>query len=87
MRRRVRSPRRLWLGVALLAVSTFAALQAGYLFRTTLDPIARWHFESVAFQSLQKKMPELRIPLPDTWVGGLDRQSMESQDLAFQARA
>ena len=79
LRRRVRSPRRLWLGYALLAVSTFAALQAGYLFRTTLDPIARWHFESVAFQALQKRMPDLRIPLPDTWVGGLDRQSMESQ--------
>ena len=79
MRRRVRSPRRLWLGYALLAVSTFTALQAGYLFRTSLAPIRTWHFESDSFKALQKRMPELRIPLPDTWVGGLDRQSMESQ--------
>jgi len=79
LRRRVRAPRRLWLGFALLALSTFTALQAGYLFRTSLDPIRTWHFESVAFQSLQKQLPDLRIPLPDTWVGGLDRQSMESQ--------
>ena len=79
LRGRVRSPRKLWLGFGLLAVSTFAALQAGYLFRTSFDPIRNWHFESVAFQSLQKKAPELRIPLPDTWVGGFDRQAMESQ--------
>jgi len=77
--RRVRSPRRLWIGFALLAVSTFVALQAGYLFRTSLDPIRNWHFESAAFQSLQQKAPALRIPLPDTWIGGLDRQAMESQ--------
>jgi hypothetical protein len=79
LRKRVRSPRRLWLGYMLLAVTTFTALQAGYLFRTTLDPIRTWHFESDSFRALQRKMPDLRIPLPDTWVGGLDRQSLESQ--------
>jgi MFS family permease len=78
-RKRVRSPRRMWLGFALLAVTTFVALHAGYLFRTSLDPIRTWRFESAAFQSLQKRAPDLRIPLPDTWVGGLDRQSLESQ--------
>ena len=79
MRRRVRSPRRLWLGFALLAVTTFVALQAGYLFRTSLAPIKTWHFESDSFRALQQKMPGLRIPLPDTWVGGLDRQTTVSQ--------
>jgi hypothetical protein len=79
LRKRVRSPRRLWLGFALLAASTFVALQAGYLFRTSLDPLRTWHFESASFQALQKRAPGLRIPLPDTWIGGFDRQALESQ--------
>jgi 4-amino-4-deoxy-L-arabinose transferase-like glycosyltransferase len=78
LRKRVRSPRRLWLGLALLALSTFTALHAGYLFRTSFAPIKTWHFESNSFKALQQRMPELRLPLPDTWVTGLDRQSMES---------
>ena len=80
LRKRVRSPRKLWLGYALLAVSTFVLLHAGYLFRTTFQPIRTWHFESDSFKALQQKLPDLRIPLPDTWVGGLDRQSVESKE-------
>ena len=79
LRKRVRSPRRMWLGVALLVVSTTVALFAGYLGRVSLDPLSKWRFESVAFQNLQKRAPELRLPLPDTWIGGFDRQAVESQ--------
>jgi hypothetical protein len=37
-------------------------LQAGYLFRTSFAPISTWHFESEAFQHLQQRAPELRLP-------------------------
>jgi hypothetical protein len=79
LRKRVRSPRKLWLGFALLCVSTLVLLEAGYLFRVSLTPIAQWHFESVAFQHLQERAPWLRLPLPTTWVVGFDRQALESQ--------
>jgi len=78
-RRRVRSPRRLWLGFGLLAVTTLAALQIGYLGRTSLEPLRQWKFESHAFRSLRDRAPWLRLPLPDTWVAGFDRQAVESQ--------
>lgn len=77
--RRVRSPRRAWLGLALLAPATLLALQAGYLGRTTWAPLRDWRFESQAFQRLQRALPALRLPLPDAYVGGFDRQAVESQ--------
>jgi hypothetical protein len=78
-RRRVREPRRMWLGLALLAVSTLVALQIGYLGRTSWEPLRAWQFDSHAFQALQQRLPGLRLPLPDTYVGGFDRQAVESQ--------
>jgi hypothetical protein len=79
VRKRVRRPRRIWLGLALLAVSTLVGLQLGYLGRTSWDPLRVWRFDSQAFQTLQKRLPELRLPLPDSYVAGFDRQAVESQ--------
>jgi hypothetical protein len=76
---RVRSPRRAWAGLALLALSTLLALQAGYLGRTSFMPLREYTYESQAFQRLQRAAPALRLPLPDTYVGGFDRQAVESQ--------
>ncbi len=77
--RRVRAPRRVFAGLALLAVTTLVALQAGYLGRTSWAPLGDWRFESQAFQKLQQALPALRLPLPDAYVGGFDRQAVESQ--------
>ena len=77
--RRVRFPRRAWAGLALLALSTLLALQAGYLGRTSFLPLRDYPFESQAFQKLQRAAPSLRLPLPDTYVAGFDRQAVESQ--------
>jgi hypothetical protein len=77
--RRVRHPRRAFGGLALLALSTLVALQVGYLGRTSWAPLRTWTFESRVFQGLQRALPELRLPLPDAYVGGFDRQSVESQ--------
>jgi len=79
LRRRVRAPRRVWLGYALLAVTTLAALQIGYLGRTSWQPLGRWRFESHAFQSLARRAPGLVLPLPDTYISGFDRQAVESE--------
>ena len=78
-RKRVRAPRRVWLGYALLAVSTLVALQIGYLGHTTFDPLRAWQFDSHVFQSLRERLPDLRLPLPDSYVAGFDRQAVESQ--------
>jgi dolichyl-phosphate-mannose-protein mannosyltransferase len=78
-RGRVRRPARLLPGLALLAVTTLVALNLGYLGRTSLEPIGRWRFDSPTFQSLQRAVPGLRLPLPDAWVAGLDRQMVESE--------
>jgi 4-amino-4-deoxy-L-arabinose transferase-like glycosyltransferase len=77
--RRVRHPRRAFAGFGLLAIGTLVALQAGYLGRTSFAPLREWTFESRAFQGLQHALPWLRLPLPDSYVGGFDRQSVESQ--------
>ncbi len=77
--RRVRAPRRVFAGFALLAVTTLVALQAGYLGRTSWAPLREWRFESQAFLKLQRTLPALRLPLPDAYVGGFDRQAVESQ--------
>lgn len=77
--RRVRRARRLWLGLGLLAPATLALLAAGYLGKVTFAPLSEWSFASHAFQTLRHAAPGLRLPLPDAWVGGLDRQLVESQ--------
>jgi hypothetical protein len=77
--RRARRPARLWLGLALLLPVVLVALGAGYLGRVSFAPIGNLHLESQRFQALAHAAPWLRLPLPDTWLGGLDRQLVESQ--------
>lgn len=79
IRRRVRHARRVALGFLLLAPTVLAAMQAGYLGRTSWEPLRAWTFESQSFQSLQARLPWLVIPLPDSYVAGFDRQAVESQ--------
>ena len=79
--RRVRRPRRVALGFVLLGLSTLLALQIGYLGRTSLAPLRAWPwpFASQTFRTLQARLPELRLPLPYTYIMGFDRQAVESQ--------
>jgi hypothetical protein len=77
--KRARHPKRIVPALAILAVTTVVALVAGYLGRVTFEPIGQWRLESSAFRGLQRALPGLRLPLPDTWVAGLDRQMVESQ--------
>jgi hypothetical protein len=77
--KRARRPKRIVPAFAILAVTTMLALAAGYLGRVSFEPIGQWGLESNAFRGLQRAMPGLRLPLPDTWVAGLDRQMVESQ--------
>lgn len=77
--KRARTPRRVWIGFALLVVSTLVALQVGYLGRTSWQPLREWKFDSHPFQSVQQRFPALRLPLPDAYVAGFDRQAVESQ--------
>lgn len=79
MRRLARRPARLWLGLGLLLPVVLVALGAGYLGRVSFEPIGQFGFQSQRFESLSRAMPWLRLPLPDTWLGGLDRQLVESQ--------
>ena len=79
LRRRVRRPRRLLLGFGLWVVTTLLALQAGYLGKSSWQPLRAWQFESAAFQRLQSAAPDLVLPLPDSYLGGFDRQAVESQ--------
>lgn len=75
---RFRGPQRVWLGLALLPVTTLVILNLGYLGRTSLAPLSAWSFESPAFRSLAEALPALRVPLPDAYLGGFDRQMVES---------
>lgn len=77
--RRVRHTVRVALGFVLLVPGTLLALQAGYLGRTSFEPLSAMPFESASFRALQARWPHARLPLPDTWVLGFDRQAVESQ--------
>ncbi len=79
VRRQARRPGRLWAGLALLVPLVLVVLGAGYLGRVSFAPIGHAGFESHRLESLSRAAPWLRLPLPDTWLGGLDRQLVESQ--------
>ena len=79
MPRRFRRPGRVWAGIGLLALTTLAALQVGYLGRTSWQPIAQRPFRSDRLQTLQRLAPWVRLPLPDAFVAGLDVQAREGQ--------
>ncbi|MBI5170932.1 MAG: glycosyltransferase family 39 protein [Candidatus Eisenbacteria bacterium] len=77
--RRVRDAKRVALGYVALGVTTLLLLNAGYLFRTSFTPLAQMPFASESFRSLAAKAPSLRLPIPDTYLMGFDRQAVESQ--------
>ena len=79
MQRQARRPARLWLGLGLLLPVVFVALGVGYLGRVSFEPIGQFGFQSQRFEALSLAAPWLRLPLPDAWLGGLDRQLVESQ--------
>ncbi|HZC79869.1 MAG TPA: glycosyltransferase family 39 protein, partial [Ktedonobacterales bacterium] len=69
---RPRAPGRMWLGLALLPLTSLLILNAGYLFQTSLAPLSNWHFRSDSFQHLAKAWPGLRLPVPDACLAGFD---------------
>ena len=77
--KRVRHVRRAIVGYVLMAPAALLALQVGYLGHPSLTPFGTWSFESRAFQAVHKAMPALRLPLPNEYVLGFDRQAVESQ--------
>ncbi len=78
-RRRVRHPRRLALAAVFWIATTLLALQVGYLGQTSWTPLGRWQFDSAPFRQLQTLAPALVLPLPDAYLGGFDRQALESE--------
>jgi 4-amino-4-deoxy-L-arabinose transferase-like glycosyltransferase len=76
-RRWARRPARLWLGLAVLVPTILVALQIGYLGQTSFAPLAGQGFVSPAFLALQRWLPGLRLPLPDSYLHGLDWQALE----------
>jgi dolichyl-phosphate-mannose-protein mannosyltransferase len=79
LRGHLHRPLRLTLGTVLLVPAVVAALNLGYLGRTSFLPLARATFHSERFQSLQRAAPGLQVPFPDEWLRGLDWQARESQ--------
>jgi hypothetical protein len=79
LRRRARRPRRLWIGLLLLVPVVIVALDAGYLGAVQGAPLQDWPLQSRSFQALQALLPSLRLPLPFSWVMGLDYQARAGQ--------
>lgn len=76
--RRFHRPGRVWLGLALFAATTLLIVNLGYVGRASLEPLSAWSLESRPFQSLRAALPWLPVPLPDSYLGGFDRQLVES---------
>ena len=78
--RTARRPARLWTGLALLAPTTLLILNLGYLGHTSFTPLGCFpDLMSHELQTLRDRAPGLRLPLPDDYIAGLDRQMFESQ--------
>lgn len=77
---RARRPRRLWIGFAALALVAPLALDLGYLGHVDLRPLRERTVLSRTFQRIQAAVPNLRLPLPNDWLNGLDVQSYESRE-------
>jgi hypothetical protein len=69
---RLRAPARVWIGLALLPLTSLLMLNAGYLFQTSLAPLSTWHFISGSLQRLAHAWPGLRLPVPDACLAGFD---------------
>jgi len=72
LERRLARPRRIWLGLALLPLSSLLILNLGYLGHTSLAPLSSWEFRSASFRHLQHAWPGGRLPVPDACLLGLD---------------
>jgi len=77
--RSLASPRRALAGLLLLVPVAWLALQAAYAGHTSWQPLASWTFRSRRFLELQHAWPSGRLPLPDDYVRGLDRQAFDSE--------
>lgn len=76
---RLRRPARAWIGWGLLGPAALAALALGYRGHVAMRPLSEWSFQSRPFQTLQARLPGLPLPLPDSYIEGLDIQSREGQ--------
>jgi hypothetical protein len=78
-RGRLASVPRTLAGLALLGVVAGLAVHVGYYFQGTLSPLAGPAWLSERFQSLAHRWPHLRVPLPSSYVDGLDYLSYLAQ--------
>jgi hypothetical protein len=75
----VASPRRALIGLALLVPCVVLALDIGYLGQVSFEPLIQAPYGSLALQRLQYALPQLRLPLPDSFLAGFDHQLFENQ--------
>jgi hypothetical protein len=78
-RSKIARPRRALLGLALLAPCVVLALDLGYLGQVSCEPLIEAPYGSLAMQRLQYAMPQLRLPLPDSFLAGFDHQLFENE--------
>jgi hypothetical protein len=72
-------PARAWLGLLLLVPAVIVIVNVGYLGKTSFLPLSLPLFESEAFRGLGQIFPDVRLPLPDSFLAGLDHQLYQSQ--------
>jgi Dolichyl-phosphate-mannose-protein mannosyltransferase len=72
-------PSRAWLGLLLLVPAVIVIVNVGYLGKTSFLPLSLPLFESEAFRGLGQTFPGVRLPLPDSFLAGLDHQLYQSQ--------
>ena len=75
----LRRPRRMWVGLAMLPITTLAILTLGYRGGTSFRPLSSRTFESRGFRTVEHAAPWLRLPVPDVYSAGFDRQLVESE--------
>ena len=79
VQRTLKSPGRVVAGLALLVPVGWLAIVLGYGGKFAGSPLSHAAFLSARFQSLQHAYPTLRLPLPDAFLRGLDRQAFDGE--------
>src|SRR5439155_22360079 len=76
---KIHRPRRILAGLALLLIAVPVILAIGYLGHISMAPLSAHTFRSERLLELEHRLPGLRIPIPDSYLDGLDRQMLESE--------
>src|SRR6185436_9093855 len=77
---KLKRPGLVFAGLAIALAGGVVLLDLGYPGQVSMEPMSRRYLFSSALKNLARAMPALRLPLPDSYIAGLDALSLITQN-------